>query len=211
MNSKQLYYGLVAAMVLLAGLGGAGIYFGDQMLQKKTAQLTSLKIDTVALEDQQRSLLQAKKDVKTYSELRDIAKTIVPQEKDQARTIREIIKIADETGIKIGNISFPSSSLGEAAPKKAAPTDPGEKTATTVKIPGTQIKPVDGIAGLYQLEIGIQSENPTTVSYTQFLAFLRKLEQNRRTAQVTNLSVQPSTKDRNQVTFSLNVIVYVKP
>lgn len=211
MNSKKLYFILISSLVLLASLGGLGVFYGDKMLQEKASSLISLKVDAAALEDQQRSLLQAKKDVNTYSELSQLVKTIVPQEKDQARTVREIVKIAGETGVKIGSITFPSSNLGEVAPKTVAPTDPGEKKAAPAKIPGTQIKPVEGIPGLYQLEIGIQSDSSTTVEYKQFLAFLKKLEQNRRTSQVTNLSVQPSSKDRNQVNFSLTVNVYVKP
>jgi hypothetical protein len=40
---------------------------------------------------------------------------------------------------------------------------------------------------------------------------LQKLEQNRRTAHVTNLSIQPSEDDRNLVTFSVTLNIYIKP
>lgn len=211
MTSKRLYFVLCGLLVLLAGLGGASIYLGNKQLVAKSAQLTSLKIDTRTLDDQQRSLLQAKKDITTYTELESIVKAIVPQEKDQARTVREIVKLAADSGISIGSITFPSSNLGQAAPKTAAPAE-GEQAAAAPKAPPTsQLKAVDGIPGLFQLEITIQSASSATVSYDQFITFLKKLEQNRRTAQVTNLNVQPSSRDRNQVSFSLAVNVYVKP
>lgn len=211
MNSKRLYFCLIALLLALGSLSIGGIVFGNKIMEAKASQLTSLKIDTAALEDQQRSLLQAKKDINTYAELESIVKTIVPQEKDQAKTVREVIKIAEDTGIRISAISFPASTLGQPGPKSAPKTEGGATATSTKPSTTTQIKPVEGIAGLYQLEINIQSDAASTVQYQQFLNFLKRLEQNRRTAQVSNLTVQPSAKDRNQVSFSLTVNVYLKP
>lgn len=196
MTSKRLYYILIVFLLILGGLTVASVYFGNQLLQKKTDELTELKVESLAIEEQQRSLVQAKKDIQTYSELESIAKTIVPQEKDQARTVREIVNLAALSGIGISSISFPSSDLGDEASKT-----PGN----------TQVEPVTGINGLYQMDISVQSDTNNPVSYQNFLDFLGKLEQNRRTAQVTSLNVQPTTENRNMVTFNLILRVYIKP
>lgn len=210
MTSKRLYFVLITVIVLLSVGVVASVYYSSSLLKNKAAKLTSLKVEAKTLEEQQTSLVQAKKDVQKYSQLESIAKTVVPQEKDQARTVREIIALADASGIQIANIAFPSSTLGEK--KKAAPTTtegqpttPQTTTSTT-----SQIEPVKGIADLYQMDINVQGSGKP-VAYESFLSFLSRLEQNRRTAQVINLSVQPSSTNRNQVTFSLILRVYIKP
>jgi hypothetical protein len=198
-TSKRLFFVLCAVLVLLTAGSIAGMVVGDKKLQQKSDRLVALKTESMALQAQQQSLIQAKKDVQKYSELEKIAKTIVPQDKDQARTVREIVKIADSTRIKISNISFPSSTLGQVGAK--APTSGG----------ATQVKPVVGISGVYEMEITIQSDTNVPVAYPNLLSFLQKLEQNRRTAHVISLTVNPSTIDRNKVTFGLVLDVYIKP
>lgn len=211
MTSKRLYFLLIAVLTLLSLAVVASVYYGNSLLKDRAAKLTSLKVESKTLEEQQTSLVQAKKDVQKYSELESIAKTVVPQEKDQARTVREIIALANASGIQIANIAFPSSSLGEK--KKAAPAtgDTGATTQTPTQTTSqSQVEAVKGIAGLYQMDINVQGSGKA-VSYESFLRFLERLEQNRRTAQVINLSVQPSSTNRNQVTFSLILRVYIKP
>src|SRR5687767_8745893 len=121
MNSKRLYFVLLATLVILGASGITGMWYGNTLLKQKTQKLTAAKTESIALEHQQQALIQAKKDIEKYTELETITKSIVPQEKDQARTVREIIKLAEESGVRIGAISFPSSTLGQAAPKAAAP------------------------------------------------------------------------------------------
>lgn len=201
---------MIGVLVLLGGLTIAGTVIGNSMLQKKANTLLGLKLDNKTLEDQQSSLIQAKKDIDKYSDLEKIAKTVVPQEKDQARTVREIINIGNAAGVPISSISFPTSNLGQAQPQSTAPA--GETpTAKVATPPITQVKPVDNIKGLYQLEVTVQSDANTPVSYAKFLSFLTRLEQNRRTAQVSSITVLPSAKNRDLVTFSLVVNVYIKP
>lgn len=220
MTSKRLFLLLTGCLALLMALGVAGVWFGNNFLQKEAEEISALKVEGVILEDQQRSLVQAKKDIEKYSDLEQVVRTIVPQDKDQAKTVREFIKLADESGIRIAAITFPSSTLGQA-PKTTtpapAPTEGGAQTpqaqqpATPAAPKTTQVKPVEGIPGLFQMEINVQSDSSVPVPYANLIAFLRKLEQNRRTAQVSNLTVSPSSEDRNLVTFSLILNVYIKP
>jgi hypothetical protein len=217
MNSKRFYYVLLGVFFLLGALGIAGVVYGNSLLKDKTEQLTKVKTESIALEQQQRALIQAKKDIEKYSELESIAKSIVPQEKDQARTVREIIKIAEESGVKVGAITFPSSTLGNAAPKAATPppADSGSSTPAAPSPPATptttQVKAVEGIPGLYQMEVNVQAQSGSLISYQQFIGFLKRLEQSRRTSQVNSLSVTPVASNRNMVSFNLIINVYLKP
>jgi hypothetical protein len=75
----------------------------------------------------------------------------------------------------------------------------------------TQLTPVKGITGVYDLKITVQQTENAAVPYSTFITFLEKLEQNRRTAQVSSISVTPSTKNPNLVAFTLIIDEYIKP
>ncbi len=211
MSTKRAFFVMSGTLVLVCMLFFTSIFFGNQMLQKKSARLLTLKIDNRTLEEQQVSLVKAKKDVETYAELDRIARAVVPQEKDQARTVREIITIAESAGVKISSVTFPSSNLGQAQVKPVAPKE-GEAPSPTPAAPSiTQVKPVDNIKGVFQQEITIQSDSSAPVPYSKLIDFLGRLEQNRRASQVTSITVQPSARDRNLVTFNLIINVYIKP
>jgi hypothetical protein len=178
-------------------------YKGAALLKQEGDELVSLKLENKVLADKEQTLKQAKKDIETYAELEKIAKSIVPQEKDQARTVREIVAIAGESGVPLSTIQFPESALGvvQKSAKKKQAADPGT----------SQLTAVEDIKGLYAMEITVISDDDNPISYTRLLDMLRRLEQNRRTAHVTNLSITPSEDNRDEVTFTLTVTVYIKP
>lgn len=213
MGSKRVYIG----MIILVSLLGCGIIavaiLGDGILQKQSKKLVSLKLDNEVLNEQQTSITQAKKDIAKYAELNKEAKAIVPQDKNQAAAVREITKIASESGIKLSSISFPASSLGQKATTPTS-TDKSEGSDTTKKEaapPVTQVKPVEGIKGVYSMEITIQQDSNTPVPYFSLTLFLAKLEQNRRTAQVTSVTIQPIAKSPDKLAFTLVLSTYIKP
>ncbi len=212
MSPKRVYFAMIGTLLLFGMLFVASIVLGNQQFEKQSNRLLELKIDTRTLDEQQTSLIQAKKDIEKYADLHNIAKTVVPQEKDQAKTVREIINIADAAGVKIGSVTFPSSTLGQTQPKATAPAEGGSPApATPAPPPITQVKPVDNIKGLYVLEITVQSDASAPVPYSQLIDFLSRLEKNRRTAQVTTITVKPSSISRDMVTFNLVINVYIKP
>src|SRR5690554_3940267 len=107
MSSRKVYLGMIGLLALsIVGMLGA-LLLGNQALEKKSSELMDLKIQSHLLDEQQTSLSRAAKDVQTYAELESIAKTIVPKDKDQARTVREIVAIAESSGISFSDISFP--------------------------------------------------------------------------------------------------------
>lgn len=199
MNSKKAFYFMCSLTVLL----GIGVIVStvaiNGVLNKKSDKLVAVKLENQLLEEQETALLSATKTIERYEELNRITKSVVPQDKDQANAVRELVKIADETGVKLGAITFPSSSLGQT----------GGSTKNTTDV--TQVKPVQGIPGLYSMEINVQQSNGSPTTYPKLIEFLSRLENNRRTAQVTNVTVQPTPQDRNKLTFSLTLNTYIKP
>lgn len=213
MTGKRAYILMIVCAVITVGLLGGSVFLGDKLLQRQSSKLTDLKLQNAVIESQQTALSKAKKDITTYAALNETAKQIVPQDKDQARAVREIVSIAEQSGVSIAGITFPASNLGQAAPKAAADdTAKTDGTAATPDAPPlSQVKPVDGIKGVYQLDISVNTTLTKPVSYTQLLDFLGRLEQNRRTAQITNLSIQPNALNRNLLTFSVQLTIYIKP
>lgn len=199
MNSKRLFFVLVAALVAINAGGIALLIMGNKVLDKQNSKLTELKVEANTLDSVQQSLVRAKKDVEKYKDLAQVVETVVPQEKDQVRTIREIVQIAQQAGVPIDSINFPTSTLGSNAKS-------GGSTPTTTT--NTQTQKVDGLNNVERLEITITSSRQ--VPYSNFILFLQKLEQNRRTSQVSSITVAPSSTDKSRVNFSFVVNVYIK-
>lgn len=209
-SSKKYFMVLSASLVLVVALIIGATVGGNMLFEKQSKRLYDLKAEKRALENQELALKQAETEVKKHQELNAIAKSVVPQDKDQAKTVREIVKIAADNDIPIKSITFQNSTLGDAAPKAAAPsTSEGQAAAPKPAQPAiSQLKPVDGIKGVYTLEIQVSSAGE--VSYQNFLKFLEELEKNRRTAHVGAISLDPSN-DGKRLNFNLTLNAYVKP
>ncbi len=140
MTSKRYFFVLIGTLVLLLAIIIGGTVSGNIVLQKQSEKLLALKSENETIEMQQNALIQAKKYVERYSELDTIARSVVPQDKDQAKTVREIVKIAQENRIPIKSISFETSNLGAIIPK--APAASPEESGNTPP-PSTPAQPSD--------------------------------------------------------------------
>ncbi len=205
MTAKKLFYGLVGSIGLLVVIIGLTVFYGNQMLIKQNNKLAEAKVQVANLDLVQSSLVTAKRDIEQYSTIEQIAKTVVPQEKDQAKTVREIVKIANELGISISSIGFASSSLGTTGKATTPAAASAGNTSTT-----TQTEKVEGLTGVEKLPITVTSDSNKPVSYKSFLLFLERLEQNRRTSQVADVNIQPNADNRNFINFSLKLNAYIK-
>lgn len=210
MNAKRTFFILLTVLVLLIGLVVGATIGGDIVLKKRSEKLEQLKINSKALDQQELLLLQAKKDIQQYDDLDKISRSVVPQDKDQAKTVQEISSIADQNSIQLKSIDFDASTLGEKAVAPAA----GETGAAPASTPNTkpatisQVKPVAGIPGVYSLEIRITSASE--VSYKSLIGFLEDLENNRRTANVAKVDFTPN-KDGRAIKFIITLNAYIKP
>jgi hypothetical protein len=204
MNSKRLYYILLGAVGLsfIALLGGA--YGASTILQGQAKAVVDARSKTTALDQQQTQLIRAKASIAKYKEVGDIAKSVVPTDKDQAQTVRELVKIASDNGIKLGNLTFPSSTLGGTPGATGAAAKAGNSDLS-------QLKPAAGISSVYTLQIVAQSDSSSPVTYDKFIEFLADLERNRRTALVSAVTLTPDAKQPDRVTFTLTIDEYIKP
>ncbi|HSX33260.1 MAG TPA: hypothetical protein VLF91_02910 [Candidatus Saccharimonadales bacterium] len=195
MNAKRLFYVLIGAICLVIGLGGLGVVGGNKFLGTQSDVLLNLRLESESLDAQQTAVAQAQSDIIKYDSLNKIALSVVPEEKDQAQTVRELVELASNAGVSLGSISFPTSSLGG-------------KTAGNVP---SQLTPVKGISGVYEMPITIQSDPKKPITFPQLVSFLQSLENNRHTAQVGQVTITPADSGGGGLTFELIVNVYIKP
>lgn len=198
-SSFKLYVGLVSLCVLLV-LGAIGItQLARTMLEQQGKDLDIAKVENAAANSRQDNLTRAQANIAKYENLYTIARGILPQEKDQARTVREIVNIASSNGVALSQISFPSSSLGNTQRGKA-----------TTSVDLTQLTPVKGSNGLYVMPITVASGG-NTVPYGRLMNFLRDLQSNRLTANIQSVDANPSSENRNLISFSIVLNIYVRP
>lgn len=193
MTPKRFFFLMIGFIVLAAGLGIGSIVFGQSLLQAKSSELKELKLENAKLEGQQQYLVQAKKEIERYQELgiEEIVNSVIPEDKDHVKTVQELLQLARESSIGLSRIGFPNSSLGDGNPDLS------------------QLTPVPGMKGIYQMEISLGISG--NVTYDQMIAFLHKLENNRRTGQVMSIGLTPSPGDRRTLRFNLNLNAYIKP
>lgn len=199
MDSKKLYFVLTAVLVIL----GVGLVFSareaNSLLVKQSGKLVALKASDRASGEQETQLAQDKKDIAKYADLNTIAQSVVPQDKNQALAVRDIADLAAESGItQLSSVAFAPSTLGGT---------------TAVKTPSglTQVTPVKDIPGVYDLQITITQASTDEVSYSDFITFLQKIEQNRRTAEVSSINILPDQKTPDQISFTLVIDEFIKP
>lgn len=200
MNPKRLFWSLIALLVVMVLSLFGGVYLLSGMLKTKSKELTDKRQELATLTAQQNGVAKAKSQIQQYGDLYKITKAIVPQDKDQAETVRQITTIASANGVTLNSIAFPMSDLG---------TTKGAAGGTTGNL--SQLVKVPAIPGVYNQQITISNSADNTVSFNQLEAFLRGLENNRRTAEVSSLSIQPQRANPGQLTFTLIVNNYIKP
>ncbi len=210
---------MVALFSLSVIGGGAMLYFANTMLQKRSSSVVTLKLDSTEAEAQLSAYQAAKKDVEKYSYLNDIISSALPQDKDQARTVREIFILAQQAGINIKSIQFPASTLGAitSVPVAAATTPAAAAPSSTLPTAPvvTQAKAVTGLNGVYSIETVVTpfaDDKSNKVTYAQLISFLQKIESNRRAMQVANIQLNPLGQNASDsISFTLTLNIFIRP
>ncbi len=224
MNPKRFYYVLIGGIFLLA-VGSVGItWVARNWLSARSLVTVNLKLDILGLQQKQRAGIIARGDLETYKKDREDLVNVIPRQKDQVDLLSQLQQIGDEADVTIGSITFPSSELGNAAAAQpaAAPSDDSAAKSTSptptpapaaAKSTVTQAKPVDGISGLYAIQITLssitQKSSSKGLTYEQTLSLLKAIEHNKHIFQMTNVNITPqkSTTDNStlyQIGINLN-------
>lgn len=211
-------------LVLLGLLAGTGLIFvvivigGLGIVSAKSQKLIQLKQQIKTADAQSSSLAVSKKQVEQYTYFNAVAKSVLPSDKDQAQAVLDIFSLADQSGIAIASITFPASNLGTKTTTSKSDSNDAAKATPSSAI--SQAKPVEGIAGLYYLELtispqsGVGVPDAKRVTYPKLLDFLGRIEHNRRTAQITKVNIQPQSSDSGPsqfINFAMTINIFIKP
>lgn len=210
MTAKKLYFSMIGLLVVFIIAAGAMIYFGTSFMKKSSESLVNAKLDNYAAEEQERNFVKAKKDLEKYKDLSALVAKILPKDKDQARAVSELYKMAAESNISIDKIQFPSSTLGQKVTTPTTGSD-ASKTTTTPTTPTntvTQAKAVEGLKSVLGIDIEIASGK--NLKYEDMIKFLQKIESNRRSMQVKKIVVHPDL-EKNVLNFEVTITTFVKP
>ncbi len=201
---------MIGAVAFAILLGGASLVFGNKLLASKSHALSNLRLQAQLLNEQQTALVQAKQDVIKYTPLNNIAETVVPQEKDQALSVREIVGFAQRANIAISSITFPASNLGGSSISSSSGGAPVPAAGSSIATTPSQLSPAQGLSGIYVLPITVQSDQTKPIGFSQLSEFLQSLEQNRHTAEVSQLTITPSDAGGQQLSFEVIINIYIK-
>lgn len=211
MSSKAMRWLLVGALALTAAAFIVILLGSFSMLDRESKKLVDLKLQNHTAETQLSLLPDAKKQVDQYGYFNDVAKTVLPSDKDQAQAVSDIYEMASDSGIAIQDLTFPASTLGATSTSTAS----SSAATTPAKTVISQASPVSGISGLYSIPLTITPQTGAKVpadkkvTYAKFVTFLQHVEKNRRTAQVTKVDVTPA--DNGDFNFVITVNLFIKP
>lgn len=211
MTPKRFFIIMVAVFSLSIMGGGAMLYFANNTLKSRSGSVVDLKLESAEVEAQLSAYQAAKKDVEKYAYLNDIINTALPQDKDQARTVREIFLLAQQAGIAIKSVQFPSSTLGAVTSAPAVGTTTTKPDTAVI----TQAKPVTGLKGVYSIETVVTpyaDDKLNIVTYDQLISFLKKIESNRRAMQVSSIQLNPLGQgSSDSISFTITLNIFIKP
>ncbi len=222
MNSQRFRLVLLGILGLCCAMFIFLCVVGLSTLREQSNKVVDLKLKNQTANAQLTNLGISKKEVEKYSYFKTVASTVIPNDKDQAEAVLEIFQLASQSGISLQSITFPSSNLGV----KSAPSNPSTASggsSATATSPNTQkiisqSTPVIGIPGLYSVQLtiapdsGPQVPEDQQVTYPKMLDFLSRIENNRRTAQITQVNIQPTgNPGSGQINFTLTVNIFIKP
>ena len=211
MTAKQTFY-LMCAFVILLGAGLVGGAYGTQVLLKKESnKMVGLKTQVDLLTSEQTSLKIAQKQITDDTDLYNISKVIVPQNKDQAQAVRQIVNLANTNNVVLDSINFPASNLGTGVIGSNTATPSAGTSATTGRPALSQLTAVPKVPGVYSLQLTVNSSPQQPATFDELIGFLSALEQNRQTALVSSIDIQPNSANHRLFSFSLVLNIYIKP
>lgn len=220
LNNQRLRLVLTGLLCFIGVMLLSVTLFAGTIIGKKSHELVNLKLQNKVVDSQLLVLAQSKKEVKQYSYFNDIAKAVLPADKDQAQAVLDIFQLAADSGISIASISFPASTLGAKNSSQSTKSTSSNAATAPVKSVISQSKAIDGIPGLYGVDLTISPETGPSVpdaqkpTYGKLLDFLSRIEHNRRTAQITQVNIQPTITDTGPgpfINFTLTTKIFIKP
>ena len=196
MTAKKMRNILFAALGLVIVLTGALIYFATDLLRSTTSETIHRQIDAeISAEDLNR-LQSLEVFLSNNQPVVKKAQQIVSDSKQyqyQDQIVKDLNSYAASSGISINGYDF---GIVNNDPKQKSKTSKSKKNTKT-------------ISGVKSIPVTISLDSP--MQYSNFLKFLKLLEQNISKMQVAGISLTPDEDNaRLVINPSVSLIVYVR-
>jgi hypothetical protein len=193
-NAVTFRYLLVGCLVVMAMLFGAGFYLGSQVLEERALAADHAKTDATLRAEDVAQLKRLEAELENKQDIVKRAQQIVSESRFyqyQDQIVHDINTYANVAGVHVSGYNFESqtgSSRSSRSSGSSAPNVPGV-TAITATLRLT-----------------------SPVPYTNFLRFLKAVEQNLTKMQVTGVNMTPDGDNRHMVNNpTVGLIIYVRP
>jgi hypothetical protein len=192
MTPKKATYILIALLTILIVAGVAAFYYGDKILQARSAEISEEKIQLEAVNTELSLFKNSKDMVDKYGFVKELSGKILPESKFQSEVLAELTKFAADNNMKIQTLTFGTDN--------SKTDDPNLSQTSTIK----------GLSGVRVLNASIQFSNDPAISYESFINFLKNVESNQRKMQVSTLSITPDPENSAAIasaTVTVNIFL----
>ena len=221
MNARKFYRYLIIAFI--AGLAGSVflLRYASSWLTESSKELDSLRTEVAQLDKKREDLERAQNTLLDQKVSIEKLERVLPVDKDQARVVNEVYGIADQAGVTIDSITFPTSTLGtDTKPAPSTTTTDSTSTtsdqsATTTPKPTTknvsQATPLKEIPGLQSIQLTLgtiyskQLSPGSGMYYSELISFMKLIERNQRTMQIQSIDIAPTGSENGSPTFNLSI------
>ncbi len=180
---NQILKGLV--VIILIATAGV-LYLGNKKMVSVAQQTSRLRAQADINDKQIDTYQSTKNKVDALGYVNDLANKVLPADEEQSVIVAEVSQFATRSDLLISQITFVDPKTGAAS----------NTPKSVLAIPkGVQVIPIT---------VDFQPGS----TYKNILEFLRSVEGNQRKMQVTNVSLTPDEKDRqnlSHVSISLNL------
>lgn len=186
MTVKRVHQILVVLVVASAVVTVLGLYFANSKLTKLAEETATKKAEIQITQNQIKAYERTKETVDSLDYVEELAQKVLPESKDESSIVAELSQFALRSRLAVEQITF------NEVVKSTAKTK--DKTSATIP-KGVSVVPIT-----VQLKAGGTYEN--------LLNFLKSIEGNQRTMQVSNITLSPDEEDRtklSQITVAINL------
>ena len=214
MTTKKAHFGLLGLLVLVIVAIGLAMYFSRVFLKSNSDSLVNAKLELYKIDETEYIYRKNQAILQENQETADILASVLPQEKDQAKAVREITQIASDNGLSVKAIRFPGSDLVITNKPVAAQTQ-GSTTTPQATPSGptiSQAKPVNGLNNVLGIAVEVEltsARSGAQISTDQVLSFLQQIENNRRNIRVTSINFGSSVDEGK--TLKIDTLLFIKP
>ena len=183
-NARRIFYLLIAINIILVGAIAATFILANNIAGSKSKSIAYTKADIESNEQAISNLQTLERTVSQNKEIEEIAKKVLPQDKEQSAALAELDKFSKTSGVGIKQISFtPGKGGGLVAP--------------------TSLK------GVSVISVNVHCD---AARYDQLLSLLKLIENNQRRMQVTSVALTPSEITQGKLDkIDLALEIYLKP